>query len=183
MWIEREDRRAGHREERHRLGEPVDRRAPVLLEEQQNRRDQRAGVADADPPDEVDDVERPADRNVVAPDPDALGQQVGERDRQAHQKHERDARDDEPRERRVLRQDDRRQLVGDRPEAVPRRDDRQRRAKVVLCGYWEAFHKIHSVHSDLARVSAGSDSSPPPDTSCAAACRDPRAARSCAPAP
>ncbi len=32
------------------------------LEQQQDRRDQRAGVADADPPDEVDDVEAPADR-------------------------------------------------------------------------------------------------------------------------
>ena len=77
---EREDRRARDGEQRHRLGEAVDRRAPVLPEEQQDRRDQRAGVADADPPDEVDDVERPADRDVVAPDADALEQQIGERD-------------------------------------------------------------------------------------------------------
>ena len=58
----REDRRAGHREDRHRFGEAADRHAPLLLEQQQDRRDQRAGVADADPPDEVDDRERPADR-------------------------------------------------------------------------------------------------------------------------
>ena len=68
---DREDRRARHREDRHRLGEAADRHAPLLLEQQQDRRDQRAGVADADPPDEVDDVERPADRDVVAPDADA----------------------------------------------------------------------------------------------------------------
>ena len=63
---------AGDGEQRHRLGEAVDRRAPRLPEQQQDRRDQRAGVADADPPDEVDDVEGPADRDVVAPDADAL---------------------------------------------------------------------------------------------------------------
>ena len=56
---DREDRRAQDREDRHRFGEAADRHAPLLLEEQQNRRDERAGVADADPPDEVDDVERP----------------------------------------------------------------------------------------------------------------------------
>ena len=64
---QREHRRARHREERHRLGEAVDRRAPLLAEEQQDRRDQRAGVADTDPPDEVDDVERPADRARCCP--------------------------------------------------------------------------------------------------------------------
>ena len=51
--------------------------APLLLEQQQDGGDQRAGVADTDPPDEVDDVEGPADRDVVAPDADALGQRVG----------------------------------------------------------------------------------------------------------
>ena len=35
-------------------------------------RDERPGVADADPPDEVDDVEAPADRDVDSPDADAL---------------------------------------------------------------------------------------------------------------
>ncbi len=33
-----EQRRAGHGEERHRFREPVDRRAPVLFEEQEDRR-------------------------------------------------------------------------------------------------------------------------------------------------
>ena len=50
------------------------------LKQQQDRGDQRAGVADADPPDEVDDREAPADRDVDAPDPDALEQQPGDRD-------------------------------------------------------------------------------------------------------
>ena len=43
----------------------------LWLQQQQNRRDQRAGVADTDPPDEVDDGEAPADRDVDAPDADA----------------------------------------------------------------------------------------------------------------
>ena len=73
---QREDAGARDREQRHRFGEAVDRRPPRLLQEQQDRGDQRAGVADADPPDEVRDLERPADRDVVAPDPDALDDQV-----------------------------------------------------------------------------------------------------------
>ena len=62
-------------EQRHRLGESVDRRAPLLPQQQQNRGDQRAGVADADPPDEVEDVHAPSDRMVDAPDADALADQ------------------------------------------------------------------------------------------------------------
>ena len=65
---------ARHRdgEERHRLGEAVDRRAPLLAQQQQERGDERAGMADADPPDEVGDREAPGDRDVDAPDADAL---------------------------------------------------------------------------------------------------------------
>ena len=40
-------------------------------------------MADADPPDEVDDVEAPADRDVDAPDADAVGEQVADRRRSA----------------------------------------------------------------------------------------------------
>ena len=71
VCMHREHAGAGHGEQRHRLGKAVDRVAPALLEQQQNRRNQRAGVADTDPPDEVDDGEAPADRNVDAPDADA----------------------------------------------------------------------------------------------------------------
>ena len=70
-WMSGKSPRHRHREERHRLGEAVDRGAPLLLEEQEDRRDERAGVADADPPDEVGDVEGPGDRDVVAPRADA----------------------------------------------------------------------------------------------------------------
>src|SRR5256886_13775684 len=76
----RKQRRLQHREERHRLGEPVDAGAPLLLEEEEDGRDQRPGVADADPPDEIDDAEGPGDRDVVAPHPDALGDRHHQRE-------------------------------------------------------------------------------------------------------
>ena len=69
-----------HREQRHRLGEAVDRRAPLLPQQQQDRRDEGAGVADADPPDEVGDREAPGDRDVDAPDADAADE-AGRRSR------------------------------------------------------------------------------------------------------
>ena len=80
---ERKEPGASHGEKRHRFGKTIDRGAPVLAQQQQDRRDQRAGMADADPPDEVDDGETPRDRDVDAPDADAVGQQMGDRDRTA----------------------------------------------------------------------------------------------------
>ena len=74
---EREHAGADHGKDGHRLGEAVDRISPLLLEEQQDCRDQRAGVADTDPPDEIDDGESPAHRDVEAPDADALEEQPG----------------------------------------------------------------------------------------------------------
>ena len=130
---QREDAGAGDGEERHRFGEPVDRRAPVLLEQQQDRRDERAGVADADPPDEVDDREPPADRDVDAPDPGAFEEQPGDRHQQHHRQHEADEEAEEPAVRMAPRQDDRGDLLGDRAERVSRRDDR-RRARMRVSG-------------------------------------------------
>ena len=82
---QREEPRLHHREERHRLGEAVHRRPPLLLEEHQDGGDERARVAKANPPHEVDDAERPRHRDVVAPRPDS-----------PHQRH-RDGQREEPR--------------------------------------------------------------------------------------
>ena len=71
-----EQARAHHGEDRHRLGEAVDARPPLLPEEEQDGRDQRAGVADADPEDEVGDVEGPAHRPVEVPHAHAGEEQV-----------------------------------------------------------------------------------------------------------
>ena len=79
---------ASHGEQRHGFGETVDRVAPGLLQQQQDGRDQRAGVADTDPPHEVDDGEAPCHRNLNAPDADAHQEQVSDRHhQQAHQAH------------------------------------------------------------------------------------------------
>jgi hypothetical protein len=53
---------------RHGFGETVDGVAPRLPKQKKDGGDQCAGVADTDPPDEVDDGEAPADGDVDAPD-------------------------------------------------------------------------------------------------------------------
>src|SRR6266550_584445 len=45
--------------------------APACVDEAEDRRDERAGVADADPEDEVRDVEAPVDRPANAGDAEA----------------------------------------------------------------------------------------------------------------
>src|SRR5256885_2241810 len=77
---EGEDERADDGEDRHRFGEAIDRRAPLLTEQEKNGADERSGVADADPPDEVRDVPGPVDRRVVTPDADARVEEVSDRE-------------------------------------------------------------------------------------------------------
>ena len=164
---QRKDAGAGDREQRHRFGKPVDRRAPALFEQQQDRGDQRAGVADADPPDEVRDVERPADRNVVAPDADALDGQVGERDQQQNREAAGREKAEIPAERRPLREDDRADLVGDRSKRVARRDHIGRaHADVGRC---ERILVVGVCCSAISRRAPDSRFVSPPDTSFAAA--------------
>src|SRR5205823_9974231 len=50
---------------------------PLLAEEQQNGGDQRAGVADTDPEDEVGNVKGPAHAVVEPPHADAFGDEPG----------------------------------------------------------------------------------------------------------
>src|ERR1019366_8489801 len=85
---QREHAGAGYGKQRHGFGETVDGIAPGLLQQQQNGRDQRAGVTDTDPPDEVDDGEAPAYGDVDTPDADANQEQVSNRRHQnRHQAH------------------------------------------------------------------------------------------------
>ena len=85
--------RGGHDGEHgHRLGRAGYRRPPFGPEQKQDRRDQRTGVRDADPEDEVGDVDGPEDRVLVAGDTHAgpgliqkrqhADRQGGERQRQ-----------------------------------------------------------------------------------------------------
>ena len=121
---EREEPRAGDREEGHRLGEAVDRLSPLLAQEEQDRRDERARMADPDPPHEVDDGEPPPDGDVDAPDADARDQEVGDRVEEHHHDGEGGGEAEEPTARGPAGQDDRADLVGDRGEGVTRLDDR-----------------------------------------------------------
>ena len=79
---EREHAGADDGKNRHGFGETVDGVAPALLEQQQNGGDQRPGVADADPPDEVDDGEAPGYRLRDGPDAGAHQEQPGHRGQQ-----------------------------------------------------------------------------------------------------
>jgi hypothetical protein len=63
---EREQAGRHDREDRHRLGGAVDRRAPPRAEQIENGRDQRAGVTDTDPEHERRDVHRPHLRRALA---------------------------------------------------------------------------------------------------------------------
>ena len=123
VWKTREHGRAHDGEDRHRLGEAADRHAPLLPEQEQDRGDQRAGVTDADPPDEVDDGEAPADGNVdpQMPVPLISSQLMASRnmDITAKAMHE----PDEPSGQEPRPQHRRRDLVGDRAERMPWTDD------------------------------------------------------------
>ncbi len=126
---------AGDGEERHRLGEAVDRRAPRLVQEKQDGRDQRPGVTDANPPHEVDDGESPGDGDVDAPDAYALVEQVADGKQQQHDEGEGEAEADPPAARRPRGLHDCADLVGYRAEGVPRADDGRRRERSSVCGF------------------------------------------------
>ncbi len=85
---QREHAGASDGKQRHGFGEAVDRVAPGLLQQQQNGRDQRTGVTNTDPPDEIDDGEAPSHGNFNSPDANAHQKQVSDRRHQErHQAH------------------------------------------------------------------------------------------------
>ena len=83
-------------EKRHGFGEAADRGAPVLPGEDEQRRDQRAGIADADPPDIVRDGVAPHDAGVDAPDADAGGEEFVDADEGRDQPHRAEHESDPP---------------------------------------------------------------------------------------
>ncbi len=90
-----------------------------------NGGDQRAGVADTDPPHEVDDGESPADGDGDAPDARALDEQVADGVQHHHGQQEDDAEAEEPSVRGGTGQHDGADLVRDRGEGVAGLDDRR----------------------------------------------------------
>ncbi len=103
----------------HGLRKAVDRVAPGLIQQQQNRRDQRSGVANTDPPDEIDDRESPADGNVDTPDADALDDEPGRRAHQQLHHAQRDQKTEYPADRDLALEDDPADLVRDRRKTMP----------------------------------------------------------------
>ncbi len=81
-------------------------------------------MADADPPDEVDDCESPPDGDVDAPDARAFQEQVTERVQQHHRDHEAGTEADHPSHGRRAGQHDCADLVGHGGKRVPGFDDR-----------------------------------------------------------
>ncbi len=154
---EREYAGAGDGEERHGLGEAVDRGAPLLMQKQQNRRDQRAGVPDADPPDEVDDREAPADGYVDAPDADAFVKHVGDGEMQDHDQGEGHREADPPAARDGIGQHDGADLVRDRGEGMAWSDDRRRamlRLERLLRLLRHAAHRVDGCPPSAPRPSS-----------------------------
>ena len=86
--------------------------------------DQGPGVADTDPPHEVDDGESPADGDVHAPDAGTAYEKVTHRIQQAHHQQKRNAEADHPAIRNRTGEHDRADLVGNRGKGVSRLDDR-----------------------------------------------------------
>jgi hypothetical protein len=82
---QRKQARARNREQCHRFRESIDAGAPLLFQEQQDRGDQRSRMADSNPPDEVDDWERPANGSGRAPDTDTSREEVARREEKRHQ--------------------------------------------------------------------------------------------------
>ena len=119
-----ENSSGGHGEQRHGFGETVDRIAPLLTEQKQDGGDERPGMTDADPPDEVDNGEAPSDRDGHAPDADSFEEEVSDGEQHHHGEHEADAESDEPAVRGGAGQHDGADLFGDRAERVAWLDNR-----------------------------------------------------------
>ncbi len=167
-----------HRKQRHGLGEAVDRVAPRLPQQQQDGGDQRAGVADADPPHKIDDGKSPADGNGDAPDPDAAHKQITNRVQHHHGQQESHAESDEPPARGRPREHDRADLVGDRGKGMPRLDDRSSAAGRRFAAFVHCLTRSSTDPSYFP--TQDSDSASPPNTSSADACSSPPASRNCA---
>src|ERR1700683_37504 len=68
---------ASYGENGHRFGEAVNRRTPLLMQEEKDGGNQRSSVPDTNPPNEIYDGESPRDRDSNSPNSYALYQQIG----------------------------------------------------------------------------------------------------------
>ena len=143
----------GYGKQGHRFRKTINGRAPLLPEQEQNCRDQRARMTDSDPPDEIQNIHSPGDRNVDTPKPNAFEEEL--RNRQEHQLEEdkRDRKPDEPAGRCFPLQHDRADLVGHRSKRQPRCDNRCRRVNRTFV-VWFVWHSLCPTNFSLSFVSA-----------------------------
>src|SRR6185312_2086047 len=87
---------------RHGLSKAIDGGTPGLLEQQQDGGNQRARMADTDPPHKIDDGEAPSDGDGDAPDSHALDQQIANGSLQHAEKRQGKSYDQYPENRGVL---------------------------------------------------------------------------------
>src|SRR5262249_7707997 len=113
-----EQARAGDGKQSHGFRETIDRLPPLLPQQQQNSRNQGSRVANADPPNEIDNREAPRDWNIDSPDADAHRQQVGNPKQQDQNQNERESEPHVPEPRRSMREYDGADLVGYRSKRV-----------------------------------------------------------------
>src|SRR4029078_5366614 len=111
-------------EESHRFRKSIDRRSPLLTKQEKNRGNQCARVTDSDPPNKVEDVDAPRDRNVHAPKADTYKNQVDDRQQHQLEKRKGNRKAKEPRQRSSALQNNRADLVGNRCERQTRIDNR-----------------------------------------------------------
>ena len=82
------------------------------MQQQQDRRNQRAGMPDPDPPHEIHDGEAPSDGDVHAPNPHADGEEHGYRVEKHQQQQKGDTEPQKPSGPPALAKDYRADLVG-----------------------------------------------------------------------
>src|SRR6185312_1462055 len=105
----------------HRFREPVYGTAPGLIHQQQEGGDQRAGMTDSDPPDEIRDGESPRDWNFNAPNADSFREQIGDRDSEHDKKEQAEPERTPPEQRHLAGEHNRTDLFAHRLERRARR--------------------------------------------------------------
>ena len=88
------------------------------MQQQQDCGNQRAGMSDPDPPDEINDGEAPSNRDVHTPNPDANCEKDSHRVEKHHQQQKGNAESQKPSGPLALAQDNRADLVGYRRDRV-----------------------------------------------------------------
>src|SRR5271154_6434572 len=102
-------------------------------------------MADADPPNESDDGEAPADGDIDAPDAHTFDEQVANGEIQEHQQRKRNGESENPALGRAATQHDRADLVSYRAQRITRLNNRMSRCR--FDGALRAF-RVHAVASE-----------------------------------